>query len=90
LHAVRDLSNVHVDLSGSGIDRGMLDATIDALGASRVLWAADLTLCTGLTKAWALEAIGLTPEAMADVRWRNAVRLFPRARFTHRGEALLA
>ncbi len=90
LHAVRDQKNVHVDLSGSGIDRGMLDATIDALGASRVLWAADLTLCTGLTKVWALESIGLAADALANIRWRNAVRLFARATFTHRGEALVA
>ncbi len=90
LHAVRDLPNVHVDLSGSGIDRGMVDATIEALGASRVLWAADLTLCTGLTKAWALDAIGLPPGALADVRWRNAVRLFAHATFSHHGKVLVA
>ncbi len=85
LHAVRDVPNLVVDLSGSGIDRGMMDATIAALGASRVLWAADLTLCTGLTKAWALEAIGLSASEIADIRWRNAVRLFPRAQFVHGG-----
>ncbi len=90
LHAVRDLPNVSVDLSGSGIDRGMMDATIEAFGARRVLWAADLTLCTGLTKAWALEAIGLEANALADIRWRNAVRFFPTARFQHRGEGLSA
>lgn len=81
LHAVRDLLNVSVDLSGSGIDRGMMDATIEAFGVRRVMWAADLTLCTGLTKAWALEAIGLEAEDVAAIRWRNAVRWFPRARF---------
>jgi uncharacterized protein len=81
LHAVRDLTNVSVDLSGSGIDRGMMDATIEAFGARRVMWAADLTLCTGLTKAWALEAIGLEVDAVEDIRWRNGVRWFPRATF---------
>ncbi len=89
LHAARDASNVWVDLSGSGIDRGMMDATIEAFGASRVCWAADLTLCTGLTKAWALEAIGLSDEQLSDIRWRNAVRLFPLATFTH-GDTVLA
>lgn len=87
LHAVRELQNVHVDLSGSGIDRGMMDATIEAFGVSRVLWAADLTLCTGLTKAWALEAVGLHDEAVQDIRWRNAARFFPRARFAIPGSA---
>ncbi len=81
LHAVRDLTNISVDLSGSGIDRGMMDATIDAFGVHRVMWAADLTLCTGLTKAWAIDAIGLDDAAVADLRWRNAVRWFPRAAF---------
>jgi hypothetical protein len=90
LEAVRCLPNIVADLSGSGIDRGMIDASIDALGSTRVLWAADLTLCTGLAKAWALDAIGLSAEARADIRWRNAVRLFPRARFVHQGEVLVA
>ncbi len=81
LHAAREVHNVYVDLSGSGIDRGMMDATIEAFGVQRVCWAADLTLCTGLTKAWALESIGLSDAHLADIRWRNAVRLFPRASF---------
>jgi uncharacterized protein len=81
LHAVREQTNISVDLSGSGIDRGMMDATIEAFGVHRVMWAADLTLCTGLTKAWALDAIGLDDEAVADIRWRNGVRWFPRATF---------
>ncbi len=90
LHAIRDLPSISVDLSGSGIDRGMMDITIEALGDQRVLWAADLTLCTGLTKAWALDAIGLDDEALRNIRWRNAVRFYPRARMTHGGEVLVA
>lgn len=79
--AIRDVPNVVVDTSGSGIDRGMLDAALEALGPQRVAWAADLTLCTGLTKLWALEHVGLDADAMADVRWRNAVRWFPAGAF---------
>jgi uncharacterized protein len=75
--AIRDHANVVVDTSGSGIDRGMLDAAMAWLGARRVLWAADLTLCTGLTKLWAIEQIGLDAEAVSDIRWRNAERCFP-------------
>jgi predicted TIM-barrel fold metal-dependent hydrolase len=90
LHAIRDLPNISVDLSGSGIDRGMMDITIEALGDARVMWAADLTLCTGLTKAWALDAIGLPDEALQNIRWRNAVRFYSRARMTHGGEVLAA
>jgi len=51
------------------------------LGARRLLWACDLTMETGLAKLRALEVIGLSPEEMADVRWRNAARLFPAGTF---------
>jgi uncharacterized protein len=79
--AIADHPNVVVDTSGSGIDRGMLDDAIARLGARRVLWAADLTLCTGLTKLWALEQLGLDAAALADIRWRNAERCFPAGAF---------
>jgi uncharacterized protein len=79
--AVRALPNVSMDLSGSGIDRGMLDEAIAGVGHARLLWAADLTLCTGLTKLRALEHTGLDDSAIADIRWRNATRLFPAGAF---------
>jgi predicted TIM-barrel fold metal-dependent hydrolase len=79
--AVRDLANVSLDLSGSGVDRGMLDAALAAVGPRRLVWGADLTLCTGLAKLRALEVIGLGAEELADIRWRNAVRLFPPGSF---------
>ena len=80
-HAVRDVPNVYLDLSGSGVDRGMLDDALAAVGAGRLLWACDVTMCTGLAKLWALEVIGLTADEMADVRWRNAARIFPPGAF---------
>ncbi len=75
--AVRDVPNVFMDLSGSGIDRGMMDEAVRWVGAQRLLWAADLTLCTGLTKLRALEVMGLSADDIADIRWRNALRIFP-------------
>jgi hypothetical protein len=81
LPAVADTPNVYPDLSGSGVDRGMIDAALHALGASRVLWACDLTMETGLAKLRALEVIGLSDEDLRAVRWGNAVRLFPRGTF---------
>jgi predicted TIM-barrel fold metal-dependent hydrolase len=78
---VRDVPNVYLDLSGSGVDRGMLDDAYAAVGASRLVWGADITLCTGLAKLWALEVIGLTSEEMADVKWRNAASIFPAGSF---------
>jgi uncharacterized protein len=79
--AVVDTPNVFPDLSGSGVDRGMLDDAIAVLGSSRLLWACDLTMETGLAKLRALELIGLDDDAIADIRWRNAVRLFPDGTF---------
>lgn len=81
LPAVRDTPNVYPDLSGSGVDRGMLDTALDALGAQRLLWACDLTMETGLAKLRALEVVGLSDDDMAGVRWRNAARLFPAGAF---------
>jgi predicted TIM-barrel fold metal-dependent hydrolase len=81
LPAVRDIPNVFPDLSGSGVDRGMLDSALETLGARRLLWACDLTMETGLAKLRALEVIGLSDEDMSDVRWRNAARLFPAGAF---------
>lgn len=81
LPAVRDLPNVYPDLSGSGVDRGMLDAALAVLGARRLLWACDLTIETGLAKLRALDVIGLSDDDMADIRWRNAARIFPRGSF---------
>ena len=79
--AIVDVPNVFPDLSGSGVDRGMLDDAVAALGAARLLWGCDLTMETGLAKLRALEVIGLSAEALADIRWRNAVRLFPKGSF---------
>jgi predicted TIM-barrel fold metal-dependent hydrolase len=83
--AVLDTPNILPDLSGSGVDRGMIDVALATLGARRVLWACDLTMETGLAKLRALEVIGLSPEEMADVRWRNAARLFPAGAFPRCG-----
>jgi predicted TIM-barrel fold metal-dependent hydrolase len=75
--AVRDLPNVYLDLSGSGVDRGMLDDALAAVGAGRLLWGCDLTMETGLAKLRALEVIGLPPAELEGIRWRNAVAIFP-------------
>lgn len=79
--AIRDLPNIVMDLSGSGIDRGMIDHALRWIGARRLLWAADLTLCTGLTKLRALAYTGASDEEIADMRWRNAARIFPPGAF---------
>jgi uncharacterized protein len=81
LPAITDLPNVYVDLSGSGVDRGMLDRTLAAVGVSRLLWGSDLTMETGLAKLWALDVLGLPAQDIESIRWRNAVRIFPPGSF---------
>ena len=85
--AVVDCPNILPDLSGSGVDRGMLDSAVAALGAERLLWGCDLTMCTGLAKLRALEHVGLSADELSAIRWRNAVRIFPQKSFP-RAEAL--
>jgi uncharacterized protein len=76
LHAVRPHPNVYVDLSGSGVDGGMLEACIVAVGSSRLLWGADITLDTGWAKLRYLEHL-LNQDECEAIRWRNAVAIFP-------------
>jgi predicted TIM-barrel fold metal-dependent hydrolase len=79
--AIVDCPNIYPDLSGSGVDRGMLDAALESLGASRLLWGCDLTMETGLAKLRALDAIGLRDDELSAIRWRNASRIFPPGSF---------
>jgi uncharacterized protein len=75
--AIRDVKNIVADTSGSGVDRGMLDEAVGALGSQRLLWGSDLTMETGLAKLRALENTGLSSvEDIRDIRWRNAARTF--------------
>ncbi len=80
LRAVRGVPNVFVDLSGSGVDGGMLEACLAAVGAERLLWGCDLTIDTGWAKLRYLERL-LPAADLEAVRWRNAVRIFPRGAF---------
>jgi len=80
LAAVRDASNVLVDLSGSGVDGGMLESCVDAVGVDRLLWGCDLTMDTGWAKLRYLERV-LGRTALEAVQWKNAARIFPRAAF---------
>jgi predicted TIM-barrel fold metal-dependent hydrolase len=76
--AVKDYPNIFPDLSGSGVERGMLDEAINGLGTARLLWGSDLTMCTGLAKLRALDVIGVKGEDLENIRWKNAARIFPK------------
>jgi predicted TIM-barrel fold metal-dependent hydrolase len=69
------MPNVMVDLSGSGVDGGMLEQCIEAAGVERLLWGCDLTMDTGLAKLRYLGAL-LSGTELEQVRWRNAERIF--------------
>ncbi len=79
--AVDDLPNVFLELSGSGVDRGMLDDAYQAVGATRLIWGSDITMETGLAKLRALPMVGLTEEEISAVTWGNAERIFPARSF---------
>jgi hypothetical protein len=76
LRAVRGVPNVLVDLSGSGVDGGMLEACLTAVGVDRLIWGCDLTIETGWAKLRYL-AHRLPPDQLERVAWRNAARIFP-------------
>ena len=80
LHEIADVPNVYVDLSGSGVDGGMLEGCVAVAGVSRVLWGTDLTMDTGWAKLRYLETL-LNKDELAMVRWKNAARIFPRDAF---------
>jgi hypothetical protein len=76
LRALVGVANIWVDLSGSGVDRGMLELCLECVGVERLLWGTDLTMDTGLAKLRALEGMGIAPGELEAIRWRNAASLF--------------
>ena len=79
--AIADVPNIVADLSGSGVDRGMLDEAILRLGADRLIWGCDLTMETGLAKLMGFEAIRLSDDDVHRIRAGNARRIFPPGSF---------
>lgn len=80
LAVVRPHRNVYIDLSGSGVDGGMLETCLAAAGAERLVWGTDVTMDTGWAKLRYLAHL-LPPTDYDLVTWRNAARIFPPASF---------
>jgi predicted TIM-barrel fold metal-dependent hydrolase len=80
LAVIRPHGNVYLDLSGSGVDGGMLEACLAVAGAERLLWGTDMTMDTGWAKLRYLARL-LPPAQFELVAWKNAARIFPRASF---------
>jgi predicted TIM-barrel fold metal-dependent hydrolase len=76
LRALATVPNIFVDVSGSGVDRGMLELCLECVGPGRLLWGSDLTMDTGWAKLRALDELGLDAEALEGIRWKTAARLF--------------
>ena len=77
---VRDIENVFIDLSGSGVDGGMLEACVEAVGSSRLLWGCDITMDTGWAKLRYLERL-VSSSDLERISWKNAAGIFPRGAF---------
>ncbi len=80
LRAVRDVPNVMVDLSGSGVDGGMLEACLEAVGIERLLWGCDLTMDTGWAKLRYLRTL-VSDADLERIAAGNARRIFPEGAF---------
>lgn len=81
LRVMENVANVWVDLSGSGVDTGMLERAIDAVGADRLLFGTDLTMETGWGKLRYLESLNLTEAELERIRSGNAREIFPAGAF---------
>ena len=55
LKAVRDCPNVYLDLSGSGVDAGLVEAAHATAGPRRLLFGTDSSMCEGVGKLWGAE-----------------------------------
>jgi predicted TIM-barrel fold metal-dependent hydrolase len=75
LKAAALAKNIWVDISGSGVDSGMLEMAIDMLGPKRILFATDETMATGIAK---FEALELTKQQRDMIAYQNALKLFGR------------
>ena len=82
LRALRGARNVWIDLSGSGVDAGMVERAIECVGCERVVWGCDVTMDTGLAKLRLVESLGLPTEDLERIRGGNARELFPGGAFS--------
>jgi predicted TIM-barrel fold metal-dependent hydrolase len=72
LKAVRPHPNIYVDLSGSVHDAGMVEAAYAAVGADRLLFGTDGSMCEGVGK---LQGAEMPAAEKASVWGGNLQRL---------------
>jgi predicted TIM-barrel fold metal-dependent hydrolase len=81
LRALVERPNVWVDLSGSGVDVGMVEQALETVGAGRLVWGTDLTMDTGWAKLRYLRALDRSSEDVERVSYGNAQQIFPAGAF---------
>jgi predicted TIM-barrel fold metal-dependent hydrolase len=70
LKAVEPYPNIYVDLSGSGVDAGIVEAAYAAVGPERLLFGTDGSMCEGVGKLQGAEL----PEAAKPAIWGATLR----------------
>ncbi len=80
LRAARDVPNLWIDISGSGVDVDMMEWALETIGAERMLFGTDLTMATGWGKLRYLES-RVDGESRDLIRSGNALKLFPTGAF---------
>lgn len=81
LRAVQPFENIVVELSGSGVDSGMLEMVVEYVGVPRMMWGSDVTMDTGLAKLRYLQAMDLSDAEMKRITLGTAKEIFRLADF---------
>ncbi|HIE14423.1 TPA: amidohydrolase [Candidatus Bathyarchaeota archaeon] len=75
LKAVRDVNNLMVDTSGSGVDMGMIELAVREVGATRVIFGTDNCLSSGIGK---IQGADLTDEDRRLILEENMLKIIER------------
>ncbi len=76
IKAVRSLSNVLVDTSGSIVDCGMIETAVKELGAGRILFGTDLPDIDFWSNLGKIEGAEISQKQKRSILYENAARLF--------------
>ena len=81
LRVARQVPNLWIDISGSGIDVDMIDRAVEVVGPERLLFGTDITMGTGWGKLRYLASLGLRSDELERIRSGNAITIFPEGTF---------
>ncbi|HEV2125277.1 MAG TPA: amidohydrolase family protein [Chloroflexota bacterium] len=72
MKAVRPYPNVFLDISGSSVDAGMIEEAIEHVGAERILFGTDSSMCEGVGK---LQGASIPDETKRQIWGANLQRV---------------